>query len=222
LQVLLAELAHRHLAVSIGMIDSVAGLLFASAEGINELERQASVSVVVDNSRTLLLAVEQGQLDLAFVVDQHQYSGALEVLWRASEPLVMVCHRAQQTMTNQALKHGTLSHFISYDQASTSHRAIAAALQVHQITTEPVFYSTSPEVMLRLVLLQKGVAILPYLLVRDLLADGTLVWLDAAFSVERTIAAVKRRDVTLAAPLVRTNRQVGKMLADLRADAQTA
>ncbi|HSX16141.1 MAG TPA: LysR family transcriptional regulator [Candidatus Saccharimonadales bacterium] len=221
LRVVLAELEHRELAISVGMNDSVAGAFFGSAESVEELERQASVSLVVDNSRNLLRSVETGTLDLAFVVGQRNYDAALEVIRRATEPLVVVCHAGQRTESAQAVRAGRLPRFISYDRASNSHRWITESLSLRGIVPEATFYSTSPEVMLRLVLLQKGVAVLPWLLVRDYVAAGELVLVGHPLPlfIGRPIHAVKRRDSVLAGPLLRTTQHVATLLASLYADA---
>jgi len=223
LRTLLAELEQREVAVSVGMIDSVAGMLFASPQSVDELERNTSVSLVVDNSRNLLQAVERGQLDVAFVVGRQNYSAALEVVNRASEPLVVVCHVAQRARFNRAARSGRLPHFISYNQASNTYQLVVEALQERRVMLDTTFYSTSPEVILRLVLLQRGVAALPYLLVREHLDAGalTLVGQPRPYTVHRPIHAVKRRDTVLAAPLVHTAWRVGVLLdvIETQADA---
>jgi DNA-binding transcriptional LysR family regulator len=220
LRLQLAELSDQQLEVSLGMIDSVAGLLLTSAAGVEALERQATVSLVVDNSRNLLRAVEKAELDLVFVVERPQFSELLEVVERVVEPLVVVGVPEQTQAASEGLRAGHLPHFISYDQASTTHQLVAAALQKRGVAPEPAFYSTSPEVMLRLVLLGKGVAALPYLLVRDLLVSGELAVIGASepLLVQRPVVAVKRRDVLLAAPLLRTTRLVARLFETLRAD----
>jgi DNA-binding transcriptional LysR family regulator len=203
------------------MIDSVAGLLLTSATGVEALERQATVSLVVDNSRNLLRAVEKAELDLAFVVERPQLGEQLEVIERTVEPLVVVGVSGQTPAASEGVRAGRLPHFISYDQASTTHQLIAAALQKHGVTAEPAFYSTSPEVMLRLVLLGKGVAALPYLLVRDLLVRGelTVVGTSEPLLIQRPVVAVKRRDALLTTTLVQTTRQVTSLFGALQTDS---
>jgi DNA-binding transcriptional LysR family regulator len=175
---------------------------------------------VVDNSRNLLRAVEQAQLDVAFVVERAAISELLEVIERTIEPLVVVSSRAFAATVSQAALSGRLPRFISYDQASTTHQLVSEALQKRGLVAEPVFYSTSPDVMLRLVLLGKGVAALPYLLVRELHAAGELVIIGGAepLLIQRPVVAVKRRDVLLAAPLARTVHQVVGLFAALPVD----
>jgi DNA-binding transcriptional LysR family regulator len=222
LKMQLAELANQKVAVSVGMIDSVAGLLFATPDSVDELEHSASVSLVVDNSRNLLQAVEKGELDMAFVTGQRQYAAALEVLQTAVEPLVVVCHPALQREFKKAIKTGVLPRFIGYDQASATHRLVADTLREQHITAEPTFYSTSPEVMLRMVLLQKGAAALPWLLVREQIQDGGLTLVGQRLLVQRPIAAVIRRGAVPAAPLVRTMEQIGVLLGSTLGSAESA
>ena len=224
LKTLLAELAEREVTVSVGMIDSIADVLFSSPESVAELERNASVSLVVDNSRNLLQAVEQGALDLAFVVGQREYASAVAVAHRASEPLVLVCHAQQVPEVEKAMQSGILPRFISYNQASSTHQLVASALRRQHLVPQTTFYSTSPEVMLRLVLLQKGAAALPYSQVHSHLAIGDLVVVGRPklASIERPIHAVKRRDTVLPVPLTRTARQVNTLLAVIKADVASS
>lgn len=212
----LAELANQEVSVSIGMIDSVASALLTSSEGVDSLERQAVVTLAVDNSRNLLQATNLGHLDLAFVVEQQSYDSSLEVLATANEPLVVV---GSSTPTHQD-NVDVLSRFISYDRASTTHRMIMQALAIARHAPEPIFYSTSPEVMLRLVLQGRGVAALPYLLVREYLESGKLIVVGAPpLRITRSIQAVKRRGTILAAPLGRAVSEVSDLLQSLDDEA---
>jgi DNA-binding transcriptional LysR family regulator len=212
----LAELANQEVSVSIGMIDSVASALLTSSEGVDSLERQAVVTLAVDNSRNLLQATNLGRLDLAFVVEQQSYDSSLEVLATANEPLVVV---GSPEPTHQD-DVDVLSRFISYDRASTTHRMIMQALVASRHVPEPIFYSTSPEVMLRLVLQGRGVAALPYLLIRDYLESGELTTIGAPpLRISRPIQAVKRRGTILAAPLTRAVSEVFDLLQGLNGEA---
>lgn len=223
LRLQLAELSEQQLEVSLGMIDSVAGALLASPATVDLLERQATVSLVVDNSRNLLQAVEKAQLDIAFVVERPQLDDLLEVVERAVEPLVVVGRGESLAGAAQAVHNGRLPRFISYDHASTTHGLIATTLQARGIVAEPAFYSTSPEVMLRLVLLEKGVAALPYLLVRELLARRELQIIggDEALLIQRPLIAVKRRDLLLASPLSHTAHRITGLFDSLLLELRT-
>lgn len=210
----LAELANQSLSVSIGMIDSVANTLLTSPTSVDNLERQAVVTLAVDNSRNLLRATHAGRLDLAFVVEQKSYDPSLQVLTTAEEPLVVA--GSSQAARDQI---DALNRFISYDQASTTHRIIMRALTAAGCTPTTVFYSTSPEIMMQLVLQGRGVAALPYLLVREHLKAGELIRpSNTPLCIPRPIQAVKRRGTLLASPLADAVSEVSDLLRELKAE----
>lgn len=213
----IAELTRRHPAVTIGMIDSIAGMLFSSAANVSELDRRAEVSIVVNNSRYLLDATIRGQIDVAFVVEQPgRQTSAFEETYIASELLVVVCHNADADAVRASVRQGCLPRFISYDQGSTTRRLVDGALEQRGVVSEASFFSTSPEVMLRLVMLRKGVAALPYFLVKDLLTESklSLVSDSEPILIERRISVVKRRGKHLVAPLEYTLQQVYRLLSE--------
>lgn len=208
----LAELANEKLTLQIGMIDSVADALFAGEDGLQVLDG-AKVSVVVNNSRYLAEAVERGELDIAFVASQSKrLSPLLEVMPVANEPLVVVSHAQRH-----ASPGARLPDFISYDQPSNTFRLVQRALRDYGVTPDTSFYSTSPEVMLRLVLLNKGVAALPYLMVRDHLKTGNLKRLggQTPWLIPREIVAFKRRDKQLPLALKQLTHQIATILETL-------
>lgn len=214
----LAELAHEQLSLKIGMIDSVANALFASGEGL-EMLQDAKVSIVVNNSRFLTEAIERGDLDIAFAADRQGHLPAvLEAKPVATEPLVVVGHANRRPSPGKQLPD-----FIAYDQPSTTFRLVSDYLKAQGVEPQTSFYSTSPEVMLRLILLGKGVAALPYLMVRNHLVSGQLTrvgpkpnWL-----IPRKIVAIKRRDRELPLTLKRLSGQITAILDDLTAEART-
>ncbi|HJQ08646.1 MAG TPA: LysR family transcriptional regulator [Candidatus Saccharimonadales bacterium] len=200
----LAQLAAHQPAISIGMIDSIADSLFTTATLLTNLEQQARVSVVVDNSRHLLQAVAHDDLDIAFIVEQPGILPSnIESRRVGTESLVAVCQAGQLETMQASIRKGVLPHFISYDQPSTTQRLIRKSLENRSITPQPAFYSTSPVVMLRLVLLSKGAAVLPYLLVKELLANHTLALLgqEQPCVINRPINCINNRSKEITAPL---------------------
>lgn len=218
LKLRLAELAHQQITINIGMIDSIADALFASPEGL-EMLQGVQVSVVVNNSRYLSEAVERGDLDIAFVADQQRRPSAiLEAKFVATEPLVVVSHAKRR-----AAPGTLLPDFIAYDQPSNTFRLVDEYLKAQDVQCRPSFYSTSPEVMLRLVLLNKGVAALPYLMVQDHLQAGNLKRLGSKtpWLIPRNIVALKRRDRELPVALQRLTHQTTMVLDSLMAETQS-
>jgi DNA-binding transcriptional LysR family regulator len=211
----LAELADAELHVAIGMIDSVAALLFAEGAEAALADSKLKASIVVDNSRNLLSVVERGELDMAFVVERPTLTGKiLTARYVGAEPLLVVCHTAQMSTIQAAVARGSLPDFISYDQSSTTAQLIAAALTARHITPHTQLYSTSPEVMLRTVLSGRGVAALPYRMVEPFLASKELAAVGDAkpWVINRRIARVERRDRELHPALTRLTRQTRSLL----------
>lgn len=213
LRMQLAELAKKPLALKIGMIDA----LFASGDDLGMLEG-TEVSIVVNNSRYLIEAVESGDLDLAFVVaPSKRPSNLLKVQPVGAEPLAVVCHPSRHARTS-----AHIPDFISYDQPSNTHRLVQEALASYSVTTRTTIFSTSPEVMLRLALQNKGVTALPYLMVRKYLQTGELQRLGGAqpWLIQRQIVAVRRHDRELPSILERLTQQTAATLRQLAAEAK--
>lgn len=217
LELRLAELASEPLGLKIGMIDSIADLLFSSGAGL-ELAKGAQISLVVNNSRYLAEALERGEVDMAFIAKgRRDLPAVLEARPVADEPLVVVCHADRHTTASVSLPD-----FIAYDKPSNTFRLVQEALKKYGVAPEVVFYSTSPDVTLRLVLQNKGTAALPYLLVRDHLQSGELKrfggktpWL-----IPRQIIALKRRDRDLPKVLQRLSQQIAGTLNQLTTEVQ--
>ena len=193
----LAELAHKQLSVAVGMIDSIASMMFLAKDNIFDIEPESNISLVVNNSRYLLRAVENDELDTAFVTEQINSVGRhIQLQFVAVEPLVLVVHSAQAATAQAAWRSGQLKNFISYDQPSNSYHLIKRSLDQSGVSVTPVFFSTSVDVMLSLVQLQKGIAVLPYTLVKDYVASKELSMIGKPHTtiIDRRIFTIMRRD----------------------------
>jgi DNA-binding transcriptional LysR family regulator len=171
----LAELSHRQLSISIGMIDSIASMLLSSKNNIFDPEKEARVSFIINNSRYLLEAIEHDELDIAIVTEQYNPVGKhLQIRYVAIEPLVLVVHSAQVDSVQKAWDQGRIDNFISYDQPSNSYQFIRRFFEQNNIAVTSAYFSSSVDVMLRLVQLQKGIAALPYLSVKKFVSHNKL------------------------------------------------
>jgi DNA-binding transcriptional LysR family regulator len=205
------------------MIDSIAQAVFSYGTAFTTLEQNAHVSLIVDNSRNLPAAVRRGELDIAFVVEPSMH-GADELLQYTpigSEPLLSVCREREVPAIQAAIARGTLSPFISYDRSSNTFRLIAQAYARTQVRLRPTFYSTSPSVMLQLVSAGRGAAVLPYLLVQDMLEHGELRSLpvDGTRVIDRPIVYITQRGRDLPSLLLTAANEVGHTLHHLHEQA---
>lgn len=200
----LAEQALKKPAVTVGMIDSIADTFFGQSTGFEQLEKQASVSVVVNNSRYLSQAVARDELDIAFITESSSRNYDTLVARRiGAEPLVVVCHTEMYDETVAAITHGQLLHFVSYDQPSTTYQLIQKTFTTHKLQPNTILHSTSPDIMLRLVLSKRAVAVLPYLLVKPYLDAQKLapLTLGSDLIIERSIDVIHYRGKVLPAPM---------------------
>jgi LysR family transcriptional regulator, transcriptional activator of the cysJI operon len=189
--------------VTLGMTDSVAAILCESV-AFDDLERAADVTIIVNNSRYLREAVIQRRIDVAFVVDDGAEHSSLITKPSGVEELVLVSHPALVMQARADIAKGKLDNFICYDKPSTTYRHIHRALQTYGIKPHMTLFSTSPDVMLSMVLRGKGTGALPHLLVKDLVRAGTLAHPDspkARIIIKRPVCSVRLTGKSLPACL---------------------
>jgi len=215
-----SSLQHQKVDLAIGMIDSVAEALLENTDVLDNLERVTHVSLSINNSQSLMQAVERGSLDVAIIAKQPQkLSGRFETVALGVEPLVFVTHKLQAADVQTQMKKGSILQFLSYNQNSTTHRLILQTAERAGVELLPSFYSTSPEIILRQIRGQKGVAALPFSLVESHIQKGELVpvFLSGSCIVERHIMAVRQVGHLLPSATHEMFAQITGVLADLMA-----
>lgn len=194
LRLRLAEQAGHKTTLRVGLIDSIADMLFVQSSSLEELEQTTRASLTVDNSARLIELVEHDQLDVALIARPARLAAALHAQDVGSEPLIFVCGSKNIAAVKKELSQKRLWHFLCYNQASRTFQLIDAHFAGHGITLQPSFYSTSPEIMLQLVLAGRGAAVLPYSLVKPHLKSQKLTPLPMGTSptIARQIVQVRR------------------------------
>lgn len=191
----IASATHAKPTLRLGLIDGLADLLFVQGEYLAPLEQKTRLSLTVDNTSRLITYVEHDALDIALIARPDSLSRSLEALPIGDEPMVIVTHVHRLPAVHEQLASGELGDFLAYNQSSHTHQLIARYLQANHIAVTYSFYSTSPEIMLALLREGRGVAALPYLLVKPYVDSGELaiVRLGKEASIARPIAAIKRQ-----------------------------
>ena len=174
LKLRLREAADEKVALNLGMIDSIADLLFVHGDQLQELEEGVRLSLTVNNSTQLIQLVANDDLEVALIAAPAQPLTALEVTPIAEEPLVLVAATAALQQVMDGLRRGRIEHFLGYNQNSQTYQLVERHFKEHGVSLQTTFYSTSPEIMLQLVLAGRGAAVLPYLLVKNDLTAGNL------------------------------------------------
>jgi DNA-binding transcriptional LysR family regulator len=176
--------------LALGIIDSLADTLLLSNGQLEKLEKKASVNLSVNNSRYLLEALENNQLDMVCIVQPANLPKKLMSYNLGSEPLLGVT-----TAVHKSKLKDHIPNFLAYDQNSHTNRLIKQYFDSQQITLDSVFHSTSPEIILHMTLNGRGSAVLPYALVESQIANGQLLPFTGV--IERRIVAAWHRDKIL-------------------------
>lgn len=196
----LADATNARVSLAVGMIDSVAAVVGDDFTLLESTEPKADLAVVVNNSRVLLQDVVDGRLDFACIVAPSEAVEGIRVRTVSAESMVLVCAPGMSGEVSEQLSAGSIWRYISYDKGSRTRRLIEQSLQALGVKTIARFFSTSPDIMLRLVLAERGVAILPYSLVKPYLENGALLAAKLAglpVVIERPIVCITRKGVKL-------------------------
>lgn len=202
-RVKIQEAVNDKVSLCIGMIDSIAHLLFVRGNQFRTIEENSRLSLTVNNSDELIKQVMSNNLDFALITQPSALPPSLDATFVEEEPLVLTTTHLHHDDTLEQLKKRSLQNFLSYNQNSQTYRLIETEFSAQSIRIEPTFYSTSPEIMLQLVLSNKGVAVLPYLLVREYVSSKQLTILPIGTTtyIGRPIICIRRtgRDLPAAA-----------------------
>jgi DNA-binding transcriptional LysR family regulator len=218
LKLRLAEASTQKVQLHLGMIDSVADLLFVHSDNLHELEEATHLSLTVDNTSKLITYVEHDELDIAFIAKPASLASSLTAIELGLEPLLLVSHVSQTSKIRKGLAGNQLDQFLSYNQNSMTQRLVSSFFERHSIEAHPVFHSTSPEIMLQLVLAGRGSAVLPYLLVAQHLKNGELSTQAVGNEpvIARTIVGIHRDGRRMPDPvmglLANTRAQLGQQM----------
>lgn len=196
LQILDQELAksrHEKPQVRVGMIDSLAELLCIAGDLLQRLDRIASTSLTVNNSSYLVAAVMHGKLDIALVAGEPHTANSLTIENVGSESLILVTSSSRSDEVRRRLQKGALADFLAYNPTSNTYRLINLHLANSGLQTHVIFHSTSPEVILQLVIASRGTAVLPFQMVSEHIRSGALVQL-LPETINRLITAVTSKE----------------------------
>lgn len=222
LQTRLSDYLSERQTVKIGMIDSIASIISTYITPLELLEATNDVSMTVNNSRYLKNAVLSRELDVAFTVESFH---GVDVNHTAlgKEALLMVCAPNQVEARQAEVEGGYLTQFVSYDQNSMTKKLIIDGLRLKGIHANTTFHSTSPDVIARIVVNGRGVAVLPYLTVQQYLETGKLTVLhlcESPLIIYRSIEAIYHNAKQLSDSLERFLEDIKNTLNKIRQEAE--
>jgi DNA-binding transcriptional LysR family regulator len=176
--------------VRIGLIDSIAHLLYGSEDGRSLLQE---AEVLVDNSRRILRDISKKRIDCGIVTGQPTpISGELTVSKLHEEKFVFVAApgRASHQTPNR------VDDWLATNPDSTTYRYFTDYFQRAHMHVTPIFHSASMELLRDMAVNGKGTALLPHHFVQSALNHGELIMLSPK-PVMRPIWAVSRSPQTV-------------------------
>lgn len=205
----LSKIAGQKPRLRIGMLDSIAQTLFLQSNLMRELEENNNLSVVVNDSGTLAQYLKQGQLDMAFVVEGGEsFDHNIRSHKIGDEPLVAVARQPLAKSEDTAI-----NDLLAYDSSSNTDRIIRRHFQDLGIQTKVTFRATDQQLLMKLALAGRGVAVIPYFVTRDALKSGDLVVV--AGPILRPIVLHEHRDNTLNFDVPRLKEDLNTLLKQL-------
>lgn len=175
--------------LKVGMIDSIGDLLFADENEIDETNLQVTVA----NSKTLIDMLARDQLDIVLITKPDVIRGnfTVEEMGLEKFKLVSAPEMAREVADNIKVNR-LIPKMLTYDQKSTTFAKITRQIGAAKLKFQPIFYSTSPDLIRSMAIRGRGAALLPASKIADDLTNGTLVEIkDVEFS--RGIMAVTLR-----------------------------
>lgn len=223
LKLRLLENAHEKVALNLGMIDSIAALLFVHNNHLHELEKGARLSLTVNNSAQLIRQVSLDELDIALIAEPTHLPKTLKAEPLADEPLMLIASADDTARVTQDLHQKHLSNFLGYNRSSQTYQLVERYFYEHGVSIQPVFYSTSPEIILELVLAGTGTAVLPYLLVKKYLNKGKLkiIRMQNSPGISRRIISIRRAGREIPEPAKRLLESARTDLRQLSVESST-
>lgn len=152
----------------IGIIDSIAKLLYASSKESTIL---SNIEVMVDNSRRIISELLADKIDAGLITGQPRaIDKDLAIHKLHNEEFVFVC------ATNLAPKNAVteIDDWLAFNQDSTSYNHFIKLFKTEGLVVSPVFYSTSMEILKEMAVAGKGTALLPKHIVQQSLQNNTL------------------------------------------------
>lgn len=182
------ELKKTSRARQMGIIDSVAYLLYGSTNQANPLQ---GIEVMVDNSRRIISDLLSARIDAGIITGQFKaLSKDLTVRKLHDEEFVFV-RATSQTPSKLVVKR--IDDWLAVNKDSTSFDHFLRQFRRLGIKATPIFYSSSMELLKDMAIAGKGTALLPVHFVQDAVNQGQLHIVRTAV-LKRPIWAVSRTD----------------------------
>lgn len=171
---------------NVGIIDSIAYLLYSkpqASELLNELE------IMVDNSKKIIKALSLDKIEAGLITGQPGLlTRDIKVKRLHSEKFVFVCSPKRKSKS----RSNGVDDWLAFNKESTTYTYFDKVFRRLGLNIQPIFYSTSLELLKDMALSDRGTALLPYHMVKEDILSGKLVKVRAP-ALSRPIWLITRR-----------------------------
>ncbi|HEX8226313.1 MAG TPA: substrate-binding domain-containing protein [Candidatus Saccharimonadales bacterium] len=152
----------------IGIIDSLAHLLFVSGDNSRLLD---DVEVAVDNSRRIIDDLDANRIVAGIITGQpRSIGGSIVARKLQSEEFVFV----RTSRPESGHVETQITDWLAFNRESTSFSVFARQFKQAGLVVDPIFYSTSMELLKDMAMAGKGTALLPRHFVQSSVDRGEL------------------------------------------------
>lgn len=190
----------------VGLLDSVASLLFSSK--FMRHEPLQNLEVKVDNSTRLTDELKYGRLDMAVIVPAHGLllPDTIHATPLGNEQFVFVGR--SEVVANTTPRN--INNWLAVNQASHSYTYFSAEFEKLGIVVSPIFYSTSMDLLKTMALQARGIALLPLHFCSDEILAGELAFVDIQ-PIDRPLLLISPKAQRATKPIVELTQRLTEL-----------
>lgn len=168
---------------------------------MHRLHPQVAIQIRATTPEDAIALMELGECDLVYILDEPNYNSNWHKAMEAPEEIVFVCSphyeitRQVEVRMMQLLKYP----FLLTEKDASYHRRLDRMLASKELLLRPFLEISNVEFIIKMLLTNEGVALLPYFTVEEHVAEGRLALLDVAdlkITMSRQIFYHKEKWVT--------------------------
>lgn len=193
---------NKSLTIKFGMIDNIALSLHDNFyKKLSEKLDRIDLHVKIHNSTRLVDSVRSGHLDLAIITRPNKLHDELSYSFFHKESFKIVANPsiAKKIQTKNDLEKIS---FASYNEESNTHKHISTILKDNDLKIKYKIFSTSPEFLIKMVINNNYVAVLPENLTKEYIKDNSLSLIEFnEMTFDRELVLIHNKDTFLTSEL---------------------
>ena len=160
----------------VGLIDSIAESLFIqSNDFFSQLSQQININLVINNSSSLINQLSRQELDIICITKSIKEIKGSYQIGSSLEPFVFITSKTNKVKVLQDLKNNLVNNFLSYNLNSNTAKIVDDFFSQENVLINKSFFSTSPQLILQLIVKDYGATFLPFQLITPYLGELVII-----------------------------------------------